>query len=75
MRPYLTSILKENEISDQIQSLFAAGLIKESNSNHSSLVTFVMKRDEDKKIKLCVNYHKLNLIMKMTLNLYNVLVF
>lgn len=64
MRTYQFSIIQENEIADQIQTLLAADLVKESSTSYSSPVTLVMKREEDKITRLCVDYLKLNSIMK-----------
>lgn len=64
MRTYRFSVIEENEIADQIQSLLAAGLMKESSNFFSFPFTLVMKRDEDKMTRLCVDYRKLNSIMK-----------
>ncbi|GFW16529.1 retrovirus-related Pol polyprotein from transposon 297 [Trichonephila clavipes] len=63
-RAYRTSATSEAEINKQIQNLFAAGLIKESNSCYSSPVTLVYKRDEKQKTRLCIDYRKLNAICK-----------
>lgn len=64
MRTYRFFIIQENEIADQIQTLLAADLVKESSTSYSSPVTLVMKREEDKITRLCVDYRKLNSIMK-----------
>lgn len=51
-------------MSNQIKSLLAVGLIKESNIPYSAPVTLVMKRDEGKNTRLCVDLRKLNAIIK-----------
>lgn len=64
LRPYRTSQKEQTEINSQIQKLLEAGLIRESNSPYSAPVTLVMKRDEGKKNRLCIDYRKLNSIVK-----------
>ncbi|GBM26352.1 hypothetical protein AVEN_239352-1 [Araneus ventricosus] len=60
LRPYRTSPVEEQEIKSQVEKLFQAGLIKESNSLYSSPVTVAFKRDEGKKTRLCIDFKKLS---------------
>ncbi|GBO38115.1 Transposon Ty3-G Gag-Pol polyprotein [Araneus ventricosus] len=64
LRPYCTSPVEEQEIKSQVEKLLQAGLIKESNSPYSSPVTLAFKRDEGKKIRLCIDFRKLNALCK-----------
>ncbi|GBO17461.1 Transposon Ty3-I Gag-Pol polyprotein [Araneus ventricosus] len=64
LRPYRTSPVEEQEIKSQVEKLLQAGLIKESNSRYSSPVTLSFKRDEGKKIRLCIDFRKLNALCK-----------
>ncbi|GFT37287.1 retrovirus-related Pol polyprotein from transposon 17.6 [Trichonephila clavipes] len=64
LRPYCTSSIQEKEIKGQVEKLLQAGLIKESNSPDSALVTLAFKRDEGKKTRLCIEFRKLNALCK-----------
>ncbi|GBO27396.1 Transposon Tf2-9 polyprotein [Araneus ventricosus] len=64
LRPYRTSPVEEQEIKSQVEKLLQDGLIKESNSPYSSLVTLAFKRYEGKKTRLCIDFRKLNALCK-----------
>lgn len=64
LRPYRTSPIEEEKIRKQVQTLLQAGILKESYSPYSSLVTLVYKHEEGKTIRLFVDWIKLNAITK-----------
>ncbi|GFV43612.1 retrovirus-related Pol polyprotein from transposon 17.6 [Trichonephila clavipes] len=64
LRPYRTSPIQEKEIKGQVEKLLQAGLIKESSSPYSAPVTLAFKGDEGKKIRLCIDFRKLNALCK-----------
>lgn len=64
LRPYRTAPLQEKEISNHIQTLLAAGLIRERNRPYSAPFTLVMKRDDGEFSRLCIDYRNLNIIIK-----------
>ncbi|GFW84751.1 retrovirus-related Pol polyprotein from transposon 17.6, partial [Trichonephila clavipes] len=57
--------MQEKEIKCQVQKLLQAGLIKESNSSHSTPVTLAFKHDESKMTRLCIDFRKLNALCKV----------
>ncbi|GFW62359.1 retrovirus-related Pol polyprotein from transposon 412 [Trichonephila clavipes] len=64
LRLYRTSPIQEKAIKGQVEKLFQAGLIKESNSPYSDPVTLAFKRDESKNTRLCIDFRKLNALCK-----------
>ena len=65
LRAYRSSFKKEVEIKEQTQNLLQDDFIKEICSPpYSPPVILVLKKEEGKKIELCVNLCKLNAIMK-----------
>lgn len=64
LRPYRASPQDNNEIEKQVKKLVEVGIIRPSHSPYASPVTLVMKKEEGKKTRLCVDYRKLNQITK-----------
>ena len=59
-RPYKTSIPDRNEIEEQIKNLLERGLISESSSPFAAPVTLALKKGEDRKSRLCIDFTALN---------------
>ena len=64
LRAYRTSPKKEAKIKEQVKNLLEAGLIKESCFPYSAPVMLVLKIEEGKKTRLCIDFRKLNDITK-----------
>uniref|UniRef100_A0A1B6DHM9 Reverse transcriptase domain-containing protein n=2 Tax=Clastoptera arizonana TaxID=38151 RepID=A0A1B6DHM9_9HEMI len=59
-KPYKCSVEDKIEIEKQIKELLANNLTTESYSPYGAPVTLVLKRDEEKKSRLCIDYRELN---------------
>jgi len=59
-RPYRCSIEDKKEIEEQISKLLEKHLIEESYSPFAAPVTLALKKDENKKLRLCINFRDLN---------------
>lgn len=62
-RPYRCSYIDKKEIDEQVQQLLKADLIEESASPYAAPVTLVMKKEEGKRTRLCIDFRKLNRIV------------
>ena len=58
MAPRVQSIMKQEEIRKQIESMLKAGIIKKSNASYYSQVTLVSKPDGT--YRFCIDYRGLN---------------
>ncbi len=59
-KPYHCSIPDQNEIEYQIKELLNVHLIEESSSPFAAPVTLALKREENKKTRLCIDFCELN---------------
>lgn len=59
-RPYRCSIEDKREIEEQISKLLEKKLIEESYSPFAAPVTLAYKRDENKRLRLCIDFRELN---------------
>jgi len=62
-RPYRCTMEDRKEIEDQISKLLEKNLIEESYSSFSAPVTLTLKKDENKRSRLCVDFRDLNEII------------
>lgn len=62
-RPYRCSIEDRKEIEKQITKFLEKNLIEESYSPFAAPVTLALKRDEDKRARLCIDFRELNKIV------------
>jgi len=62
-RPYRCSIEDKKEIEKQIAKLLENNLIEESYSPFAAPVTLALKRNEEKKERLCIDFRELNKIV------------
>lgn len=59
-RPYRCSVGDKVKIDQHVAKLLADGVIRPSTSPYSAPVLFVAKKDEGEKVRLCIDYTKLN---------------
>ncbi|KMQ81783.1 enzymatic poly [Lasius niger] len=64
LRPYRTSEKEQLEIDKQIEQMLKADIIQPSQSNYAAPVTLVYKRDDNTKSRFCVDFRKLNYVLK-----------
>jgi len=62
-RPYRCTMEDRKEIEDQISKLLEKNLIEESYSPFSAPVTLTLKKGENKRSRLCVDFRDLNKII------------
>lgn len=62
-RPYKCTIEDGKEIERQIAKLLEKNLIEESYSPFAAPVTLVLKKEENKKTRLCIDFRELNKIV------------
>ena len=61
-RPYRIPPALKNNLCDELQTMLKDGLIEELNSEWSSLIVVLKKKDSSNRI--CVDYRKLNAVTK-----------
>lgn len=64
LRPYRAPPQDNKEIEEQINKLLEANIIRPSHSPFAAPITLVMKKDEGKRTRMCVDFRKLNQITK-----------
>lgn len=62
-KPYRCSFQDKLEIEKQVEDLLNTGLIEKSSSPYAAPVTMVLKKEEGKRSRLCIDFKELNKIV------------